>query len=108
MEEYNGYLALTDEEHQRMNHIDTGFPKSARELFIFRENYDGYWSNELLMRQVRKAAAIALVKYPKEMHTGVWIFDQSSGHNAYTEDVLIASLMNVTPGKFQSEALHVT
>jgi hypothetical protein len=104
VEEYNGYLALTNEEHQRMDRIDAGFPKYARELFIFGENYDGYWTNELLMRQVRKAAAIALIKYPKETHTVLWVFDRSSGHNAYNEDALIASRMNVTRGKFSKQS----
>ena len=54
------YLALTDEPRWVSQICQGG---------IFGENYDGYWTNELLMRQVRKAAAIALIKYPKEMHT---------------------------------------
>ena len=60
VDEFGGYLALTDEELQRAQQIDPSFPRSARELFVFGENYDGYWTNELLMAQVRKAAAIAM------------------------------------------------
>jgi hypothetical protein len=81
-----------------MQQIDPGFPKSAWELFVFGEHYEGYWNNDLFMAQVRKAVSIALIKYPKETHTILWAFDQSSGHNAYSDDALIASRMNVNPG----------
>ena len=50
--EYGGYLALTDEELQRARSLDPNFPRTARELFVFGEQYDGYWTNELLMAQV--------------------------------------------------------
>lgn len=34
----------------------------------------------------------------REQYNLVWIFDQSSGHNAFPEDALVASHMNVNPG----------
>lgn len=34
----------------------------------------------------------------RETHTLVWIFDQSSGHNRFADNALVASRMNVYPG----------
>ena len=45
--------------------MDPAFPRAAREIFIFGENYEGYWTCELLLANVRKAAAIAMFKYPR-------------------------------------------
>lgn len=41
----------------------------------------------------------------REQYNLVWIFDQSSGHNAFSEDALVASHMNVKPGGKQP-AMH--
>jgi len=46
--------------------MDPAFQRAARETFIFGENYEGYWTCELLLANVRKAAAIAMFKYPRE------------------------------------------
>lgn len=45
--------------------MDPAFPRGAREKFIYGENYEGYWTSELLLANVRKAAAIAMFKYPR-------------------------------------------
>ena len=45
--------------------IDPAFPQTARETFIFGENYEGYWTCEMLLSNLRKAAAIAMFKYPR-------------------------------------------
>ena len=42
--------------------MDPAFPRAAREIFIFGENYEGYWTCELLLENVRKAAAIELLE----------------------------------------------
>ena len=54
------------------------------------------------------AFKIADVKYPKEEGYRVaWVFDNSSCHNAYAEDALIATNMNAKPGGKQAH-LHDT
>ena len=65
IEEYNGFLSLTDEELQRAQQNDLAFPQSAREIFIFGKGYNGYWNNELLMENLKKAVKIAEFKYPR-------------------------------------------
>ena len=65
VEEYNGFLSLTDEELQRAQQKDPPFLQSAREIFIFGKGYDGYWNNELLMDNLKKAVKIAEFKYPR-------------------------------------------
>ena len=62
VEEYNGFL---DEELQREQQNDLAFPQSAREIFIFGKGYDGYWNNELIMENLKKAVKIAEFKYPR-------------------------------------------
>ena len=53
------------------------------------------------MCQVGQAATIAEIKYPKETHNIVFLFDKSSGHTAYDDDSLHVSRMNVNPGGSQ-------
>ena len=65
LEEYGGFLSLTDEELQRARQLDPNFPRAARETFIFGENYQGYWTCELLLANLRRAVAIAMFKYPR-------------------------------------------
>lgn len=65
LEEYGGFLSLTDKELQCARQLDPNFPRAARETFIFGENYDGYWTCELLLANLQKAVAIAMFKYPR-------------------------------------------
>ena len=51
------------------------------------------------MKQKDHAVKIAEVKYPKnDGYKVIWIFDNSSCHNAYSEDALNAAHMNAKPG----------
>lgn len=59
---------------------------------------DGYWNNELFIKQVKTPISIAKFKYPVTQNTLVFLFDQSSGHCAYSDDALIAHKMNVLDG----------
>ena len=61
-------------------------------------NSEGYWNSEKFLIQVENAFQIALKKYPSETHSLTFIFDQSSGHTAYTDDALNAHRMNVNDG----------
>ena len=45
--------------------------------------------------------AIAEFKYPKDLNTLVWLFDQSSCHCSYNDNTLNIRRMNVKPGGAQ-------
>ena len=87
IEEYDGYLRTTNNE--------------ARMKIEYGAEKDGYWTGDKFLAQVKNAVSIAEEKYPRETHTVVWIFDHSSNHAARAKDALIASRMNVGPGKKQ-------
>jgi len=55
-------------------------------------------NNELFIKQVKAALSIAEFKYRINQNTLLFLFDQSSGHCANTDDALIASKMNVSDG----------
>ena len=57
---------------------------------------------------MERVIAIAEAKYPKESHTLVWLFDQSSGHCAFTKDALNVKQMNVRPGGVQPKMRDTT
>jgi transposase len=96
--EHDGYLTLTDEDHERAKERYPAIPKSACVLFKYGVQSEGYWNCEKFLIQVENAAQIAEVKYPKENYTLTFILDQSSGHTAYPEDGLNARRMNVSDG----------
>ena len=70
---------------------------STRAKLEYGEGKEGYWTSERFMTQIREAARITDVKYPREGWRVVWIFDHSSCHATMPEDALDASKMNVNP-----------
>ena len=62
VEEYNGFVRLNNDEYEHALWTDPLFPRSAKEVFIYGA---GYWKNELLMQNIKKAERIAEFKYPK-------------------------------------------
>ena len=72
--------------------------KTARVLFKYGAQSEGYWNCEKFLIQLENAVQIAEVKYPSETHSLAFIFDQSSGHTAYADDALNAHRMNVADG----------
>ena len=107
IEEHSGYLKLTDTEYDKAKDSHPGIWKEARQLLKIGAEYEGYWDNEKFMKQVEKAIEIAEVKYPKESHSLVFLFDHSSGHTAFSDDALNVNRMNVKPGGAQP-AMHDT
>ena len=96
IEEHGGYLQLAPDEHEIAKVSMPDLPQKARVIFKFGAQGDGYWNNELFIKQVKVAMSIAEFKYPKNQNTLLFLFDQSSGHCAYADDALIASKMNVS------------
>ncbi|XP_062520189.1 uncharacterized protein LOC134195206 [Corticium candelabrum] len=101
IEEYSGYLRLSPEDFELAKVACPTIRQEAREIIEYGENRDGYWTHDKFIGQVKQAAMIAEFKYPKDMYTILWIFDQSSNHKAKAKDALIASRMNVGPGGAQ-------
>ena len=96
--EHDGFLSLTDEEHAQAKVKYPAIPKSARVLFKYGAQAEGYWNYEKFLIQVANAIQISETIYPKEKYSLVFILDQSSGHTAYPEDALNAHRMNVSDG----------
>lgn len=59
-----------------------------------------WWTNEMMMKQLRKAVEIFKRQFPG--CTGLWLFDNSANHGAYSEDALVASRVQMNPGGKQS------
>ena len=63
---------------------------------LLETNTDGYFTNDLLMKQVDKAINIFEDKYPHAQ--ALFLFDNAPSHKKYAEDALNADKMNVRPG----------
>ena len=99
VDEYNGFLALSDEECETATTKHPNIRKYAREFLEYGENKEGYWTRDKFVAQMKRAVVIAEIKYPKEdgwRH--VWVFDHSSCHAAMADDALDVNKMNVRPG----------
>ncbi|KIO02026.1 hypothetical protein M404DRAFT_16178 [Pisolithus tinctorius Marx 270] len=66
------------------------------EIIYPGKNNDGFWTNEKLVKQVKKAIVIFEYMYPNSV--AEFVFDQSSAHGAFAKDALNAKEMNVRPG----------
>ena len=95
IEERDGYLAIPDALYETVKQHDPTVPQSARVIFEYGKNCDGYWNNELFMEQMEMAVKVAEPKYPLKH---VWIFDHSCRHTAFAPDALVASRLNRKPG----------
>ena len=98
IEEHAGYLAFTPEEHEMAKARFPSIPKSARVLFEYGADKEGYWTGEKFMSQVKIACDIAEAKYDPSKHTVVFVFDQSSCHKKFDEKALLAKNILVKDG----------
>ena len=99
IDEYNGFLALTDDEYKRAAEVNPSQKQYARAFLEYGENREGYWNRDRFIDQMKQAVEIAEIKYPKsEGWRHVWVFDHSSCHNAMADDALDVNKMNVNPG----------
>ena len=102
VDEHCGFLCLSSEERERALQLNSQHPISARVILKYGAELEGYWNSDMFMQQVKKACTIAEFKYPRETHSLVWLFDQSSGHSAYPADALNIHKMNIKPGGKQA------
>ena len=63
---------------------------------LLEMNTDGYFNNDLLLKQVDKVIKVFKDKYPHAQ--ALFLFDNAPSHKKYTEDSLNVDRMNVRPG----------
>ena len=98
VEEHNGYLAQTEEEHQAAKEKYPTVRKAPRVSLEYGAEKGGYWMSVKFMVKVENACNIAESKYNISKHKIVWIFDQSSCDKKYDEHAFIAKNLLVKDG----------
>lgn len=72
-------------------------PRTAVVIMTVGKQQDGYWTSDRMCAQL--PAAIATFELTNGPHRqGVFIFDNSTGHNAYDDDALLAHKISLAPG----------
>lgn len=101
-----------------------GWLKGGSQTLEYGKNYEGYWTGELFVKQVRQCyiclgLPLILNSQLKERiipafeealgpgYQALIIVDNSQGHSAYGKDALVATRMNVNPGGNQPQ-MHDT
>ncbi|KAJ7091696.1 hypothetical protein C8R43DRAFT_908229 [Mycena crocata] len=79
-----------------------GHITEAGEQIEYGKNYDGYWTGELFVKQVVRKIIPSFEARHGPGFQLLLLLDNSQGHAAYSEDVLLASRMNVNPGGKQA------
>ncbi|KAI5989607.1 hypothetical protein EDC04DRAFT_2588333, partial [Pisolithus marmoratus] len=69
------------------------------------KNYDGFWTNDNFVDQVKWSIKIFEWMYPSAI--AEFVFHQSLAHSAFAKDALNAKEMNVKPGTKQ-QVMHDT
>ena len=81
------------EEHNscRAQFSKSPIPRSARMLFEYGADKEGYWTGDWFMAQMKTACDIAEAKYKssKSQNTMVLVFDHSSYHRIFDETALL-------------------
>ena len=98
VEEYDGYLCLSDEQFERAKADTPSIVRSARVAFEYGSECGGYWTGERFMMQMKTASDISEFKYPSHSHSIAFILDQSSCHRKFDEKALIARNILVKDG----------
>lgn len=62
------------------------------------ENREGYWNNDKLMAQVKNAADIVDLRYPKDHFDVMWLFDNAPSHRKFADESLSTTQINVRDG----------
>jgi predicted secreted protein len=76
-------------------------PYQVRITMAVGKNQDGFWNSDRMAVQAEAVKIIYAWTHPL-YSTAVHVFDNSSGHNAYEADALLADRLNKTPGGKQS------
>ncbi|KAH9913281.1 uncharacterized protein B0H18DRAFT_888533, partial [Fomitopsis serialis] len=87
-----------------------GWLTDAGQSMEYGKNYEGYWTGELFVKQVRPDHTLILkekiIPVFERVHgpgyQALIMVDNSQGHSAYAEDALLVSRMNLKPGGKQA------
>jgi hypothetical protein len=73
--------------------------KDAGQQLEYGGNYEGYWTGELFVKQLKEKIIPAFeAAHNAEEYQVLFMVDNSQGHSAYPADALCVSLMNLNPG----------
>jgi len=103
--EHDGLLMLSNSKLEIARLENMTINQEARELLNYSAAGQGYWTGERFLAQVTSAMAITEFKYPEDLNTLVWLFDQSSCHCAH-KDALNVKRINVKPGGVQPDTKY--
>jgi len=79
----------------------------TRVLWNVGKNYDGYWTNKDLVKNLKEKA----IPIFERLHPGckaVFMLDNSQNHNAFPPDALLASELNLSDGGKNTPILRAT
>ena len=68
IDEYSGYLKLSPSEVEGARVINPEITNEARQIIEYEGNRDRYWTGDKFMSQVKRAVAIAEIKYPSQSY----------------------------------------
>ena len=101
VDEYNGFLRLTDEAFEQSKaQYGPGLKLEARPVITYGANADGHWNGEKLFFQVQDAYLIPLARYPRDRYVVVWQFNHSTRHVKMAPDALVVHHKNASPGGY--------
>ena len=111
LSEWKGQLRMTDEEFAEYKRVnpqgvlpqDSGIEMRCGTKYstanggcpILGQEHDGWWTNKLMLAQLKQAIKIFDITHPGKQ--GLFLFDNSTGHNAYAADALLAHKMGCNP-----------
>jgi hypothetical protein len=72
----------------------------SRTLFYAGANREGYWTSDDLVKQLREQV-IPIFNGLHPGCKGLFLFDQSSNHTAFSSDALVASRMQLAPKRYR-------
>ncbi|KAI0351078.1 hypothetical protein OH77DRAFT_1411771, partial [Trametes cingulata] len=79
-----------------------GHLEEAGQSLEYGKNYEGYWTGELFVKQLKEKIIPAFEAAHGPGFQALIMVDNSQGHSAYSEDALLASRMNLRPGGKQA------
>ncbi|KAF9259458.1 hypothetical protein L218DRAFT_974626 [Marasmius fiardii PR-910] len=79
-----------------------GWILEAGQSLEYGKNYEGYWTGELLCKQLQEKIIPAFKRIHGAGYRAVFLIENSQGHSAYAVNALLTSLMNLNPGGKQA------
>lgn len=79
-----------------------GHLKDASQSLVYGVNYKGYWNGALFVRQLKEKIISVFEQAHGPRYQALFFINNSQGHSAYSEDVLLPTHMNLHPGGKQA------